>query len=411
VDDAVRRIVRAMIAAGLLDHGGGRRPGPADGAADLAAARRTATEGIVLLANHDLVPLARSLRHVCVIGGEADAGVPAGGGSSHVTPPGGFARQISRPIDVQPPDFATQVFDPPSPLSRIRSKLGAGTVDFDDGSSPERAAALAKRCDAAIVFAQNFAGEGFDLHGLSLPGGQDVLIAAVAAANPRTVVVLETAGAVTMPWLDRAGAVLETWYPGSAGADAIADILFGDAVPSGRLPVTFPAREADLPNPVLPGAGLPRDVPFSVTYPEGADVGYRWFARRGIRPVFPFGFGLSTTRFAYANLRVTGGRTLTAQFDVRNTGTRTGADVPQLYLTSRGGPAVLRLLGWSRPVLQPGATRHVVVHADMRLLADFDTAGRRWVVPKGDVTVGVGRSAGDLELRATVALDGLVLPP
>ncbi len=408
VDDAVRRIVHSMAAAGVLDHPAPPKP---DLAGDLAAARRVAAEGIVLLKNSDLVPLPRSLRRLCVIGGEADAGVPAGGGSSQVTPIGGYARQVARKFVTESPSFSTQVFDPPSPLSRLAAKLPGASVVFSDGRDPVRAGAAARQCEAAIVFAQDFSGEEVDRPTLSLPGGQDALIAAVAAANPRTVVVLETSGAVTMPWLSRAGAVLEAWYPGSGGADAIADVLFGDVAPSGRLPVTFPAREADLPDPALPGASVPRRQMFSVRYPEGADVGYRWFARRGMRPLFPFGFGLSTTRFAFGRVRVAGGRDLRVTFDVRNIGARAGTAVPQLYLTARGDQPMRRLLGWQRVSLGPGEVRRVSIAADPRLLADFDAASDRWRVPGGRIGVAVREDAEDAGLGGSAVMEGRTLRP
>ena len=407
IDDAVRRILRGMFAAGLMDHAV-VQPDPA---ADRHDARQAATEGIVLLANHDLVPLPRSLHRVCVVGGQADAGVAAGGGSSQVTPPGGVARAIAQPMDVQPPSFGTQVFVPPSPLSRIRAMLPDAEIVFDDGRDPARAAGRAKSCDVAIVFATQFAGEAVDVPDLSLPDGQDALIEAVAAANPRTAVVLETAGAVTMPWLAHAGAVLEAWYPGSFGADAIADILFGVLPPSGRLPVTFPKSMADLPNPVLAGANLPKGAAFSVAYPEGADVGYRWFARQKIDPLFPFGFGLSTTRFSYTHLRVQGGRTLTADFDITNTGPRAGSDVPQLYAVAHGAATLRRLLGWSRQTLQAGETRHVTIHVDMRLLADFDEAGHRWKILSGPWKVAIAADSGAYGTVADAVLNAAMITP
>ncbi len=407
VDDAVRRILHSMDAAGLFQ----ARTARDDVAEDVRAARRVATEGVVLLRNQDVLPLPKTLRRVCVIGGQADAGVPAGGGSSQVTPLGGVARRVSHDVAVQPPDFAVQVFDPPSPLARIKAKLPGAEVVFDDGSAPARAAALARGCDAALVFATDFSGEEIDRAGLGLPGGQDRLIASVAAANPRTVVVLETAGAVTMPWLAQTGAVLEAWYGGSGGADAVTDILFGDAAPSGRLPVTFPTSGHNLPNPVLPGAGLPPGKGFVVHYPEGADVGYRWFARRHAAPLFPFGFGLSMTHFSYDNLRVSGGGGLKVAFDVRDDGARDGVAVPQLYLTSRNGAPVRHLLGWRRQVLRRGETRHVEIGVDMRLVADFDAKARRWVVPRGKYSVAVGENAEDAQLRGEADVAALSFAP
>jgi beta-glucosidase len=408
VDDAVLRILRSMAAAGLLDH---KAPPKPDVAGDVQTALQIAASGIVLLKNRDLLPLPRTLRRVCVIGGEADAGVPAGGGSSQVTPIGGFARQLASQSKTDKSLFFTPVFDPPSPLSRIKSKLPGATILFSDGHDPAKSAAIARQCDTAIVFARNFSGEGVDLPNLSLPSGQDALIAAVAAANARTVVVLETSGAVTMPWLSQAAAVLEAWYPGSGGADAIADVLFGDVAPSGRLPVTFPAAEADLPNPALPGATVPPNQPFTVHYPEGADAGYKYFARRGIKPLFPFGFGLSTTRFAISNLRVTGGHDLHVTFDVRNIGPRAGTDVPQLYLTARGDQPTRRLLGWHRTTLQPGETQHVSITADPRLLADFDTKTDTWQVPAARIAVAVQEDANNSGPSGSALMQGRHIKP
>ena len=408
VDDAVRRILRGMFATGAMDH---RAPPARDEAGDLSAARRNAAEGIVMLQNRKLLPLSRDLKRVCVFGGNADAGVPAGGGSSQVLPVGGVARSLAARLDGQPASFDTQIYDPPSPLSRIKAKLPGAQVAFDDGHSPAAAAALAKTCDIALVFAQNFSGETLDLPDLSLPSGQDALVEAVTAANPRSVVVLETAGAVSMPWLNKAGAVLEAWYSGSGGADAIADVLFGDVAPSGRLPVTFPAAEADLPNAILPGRGSPHGRAFSVMYPEGANVGYRWFARHNIKPLFPFGFGLSTTNFFYPDFHATGGQTVNAHFTIRNSGTREAADVPQLYLIARNGQPSLRLLGWARRTLKPGEVQSVDITADPRLLADFDPVARRWVIASGPVRVGLGVNAQDIRMSATVTLVARDLPP
>jgi beta-glucosidase len=281
------------------------------------------------------------------MGVEADAGAPAGGGSSQVQPLGGYARQVATGNKADPPSFAIRAFDPPSPLSRNKARLPNTTIRFDDGRDPARAAAMARGCDATIVFAVDFSGEEIGRRSLTLPGNQDELIAAIAKANRRTIVVLETAGAVTMPWLAATGAVLEAWYPGSGGADAIADILLGEAVPSGRLPVTFPNTEADLPKPVLPGTGLPASTPFTVKYPEGAAAGYKGFADRHITPLFPFGFGLSGTHVAYDNVKAVGGAGMRVAFDIRNDGARDGIAVPQLYLTARNSRAMRRLLGWS----------------------------------------------------------------
>ena len=278
-------------------------------------------------------------------------------------------------------------------------------------ATPARAAAMARGCDATIVFAVDFSGEEIGPRSLTLPGNQDELIAAIAKANRRTIVVLETAGAVTMPWLAATGAVLEAWYPGSGGADAIADILLGEAVPSGRLPVTFPNTEADLPKPVLPGTGLPANTPFTVKYPEGAAAGYKGFADRHITPLFPFGFGLSGTHVAYDNVKAVGGAGMRVAFDIRNDGARDGIAVPQLYLTARNSRALRRLLGWSRQNLKRGTARHVVLHPDPRLLADFDVSGGRWKIPAGIIRLALGQNADDVAMSVDAAMAAESLPP
>ena len=201
--------------------------------------------------------------------------------------------------------------------------------------------------------------------------------------TPKTVVVLETGGPVLMPWLGKVGAVVEAWYPGAKGGDAIADLLFGDVNPSGRLPITFPTSTAQLPRPEIPGFGGPDAAQFDVDYTiEGADVGYRWFARKKQKPLVPFGFGLSYTHFDYANLKVEGGDTLSVGFDVHNAGKVAGADVPQLYLTDAAGKPRMRLIGWQRVSVDPGTSVHVSLKVDPRLLADFDEALHRMLVAR-----------------------------
>jgi beta-glucosidase len=252
---------------------------------------------------------------------------------------------------------------------------------------------------------------------LSLPDGQDSLIAAVAAANPRTVVVLQTGNPVLMPWLGDVGAVAEAWYPGSQGGKAIAAVLFGDVHPSGRLPITFPAALDQLTHPDLPGADLPivndrgDPEPFDVDYRDGSDVGYRGYAARGARPLFPFGHGLSYTRFTYANLAVEGGATASVSFDVANTGPCAGTDTPQVYLTAAPGRTQLRLVGWARVALAPGETRRVTVAADPRLLADWDEAAHTFRIAGGDYRFAVGPDAATVALQGSAQVAGADLGP
>ncbi len=272
-----------------------------------------------------------------------------------------------------------------------------------------------------VVFATQWATEGMDASSLSLPDGQDALIAAVAAANPHTVVVLETGGPVLMPWLDKVGAVVEAWYAGSGGGESIARVLSGEVNPSGRLPITFPAGEAQLPNPELPGlkdapppqqtAGSPPEAPFEMTYPEGSDAGYRWYARTGKTPLFPFGRGLSYSRFRYSGLKVTGGQTLAVSFTVTNTGRRAGADVPQVYLSAAPHRAQQRLIGWSKVDLKPGETRRVTVTADRRLLANWDAAAHGWKLDGGGYRLFVGSDAATPVLKGAGVVQAARLKP
>ena len=410
VSDMVRRILRSMFAVGLFEHPPLKTP--IDYAADAEVARRAAVEGMVLLHNpRGLLPLAKTARHIVVIGAHADAGVLSGGGSSQVasSEPGGRAIPLGGTDG--PPQFREMLFHPSSPLKAVAAKAKDAQVSFDDGRYPARAAAAASRADLAIIFATQWMTEGEDAPDLSLPNGQDALIAAVVVANPNTIVVLETGGPVLMPWLDKTGAVLAAWYPGARGGEAIADVLFGDAEPAGRLPLTFPARNGQNPRPEIPGLTAPAGTSFPVDYVEGADVGYRWFARAGETPLFPFGYGLSYTRFAYSDVKVTGGETLTISVTVANTGTRAGADVPQVYLTSAAGRPLRRLIGWSKLMLKAGEQRTVTVTADPRLIADFDETAQVWRVAGGDYSIAVGASAIDLKLSGGAKVKARTLKP
>src|SRR5690606_6912175 len=256
-------------------------------------------------------------------------------------------------------------------------------IDFDPGYTPAEAALTARRADVVIAFGIRVEGEGFDLPDLSLPWGQDAVIDAVATANPNTIVVLETGNPVSMPWRDKVKAIVQAWYPGQAGARAIAEVLTGEVNPSGHTPITWPESLADTPRPMLAGLGTPWGTPTTIRYDEGAEVGYRWYAQKDVEPLYPFGHGLSYTTFAYGDLEVTGGETITARFTVTNTGERKGAAVPQLYLTSAPDQKRMRLLGFERVELAPGESRAVTLTADPRLLARFDSAANQWRITDG----------------------------
>lgn len=409
VTDMNRRILRSMIANHLFDDP--PKPAQPDLARGAEAARQEAAAGTVLLKNNGVLPLLRGARKIAVIGGYANIGVMSGGGSSQVAPQSGPA--LSIPTTRAADDWQAMVLHPGAPVKAIMARAANGTnVTFDNGHYPAYAAAKAADADVAIVFVTQWTSEGMDVPDLSLPGNQDALVAAVAAANPHTIVVLETGGPVLMPWADKAAAILEAWYPGIRGADAIADILFGDVNPSGRLPITFPAALSQTPRPTLDGQMETDPSRLRVNYDiEGSDVGYRWYARQNLTPLFPFGHGLSYTSFKYDNLRVTGGDTLHVTFRVTNTGSRAGRDTPQVYLTSRAGKHLLRLVGWGNVELPAGTSQDVSVTADTRLLADWDAGRHGWSVPAGQYAVAVSRSATDPQLSDAATMTARMLPP
>ena len=416
LDDMARRILTSIFAHGLTDE-----MSAAD-AVDFAASDRTALaierEGAVLLRNQGLLPLSADARRLVVIGAHADHGVLSGGGSSQVMPRGGIA------LKVEIGRNRAMVFDPGSPLEAIRRRFPHARVDFDDGSSPARAAKAAAGADAVILFVDQWMTEGADAPSLKLPGGQDRLVEAVTRANPRNVVVLETGGPVLMPWLARTAAVLEAWYPGQRGGEAIADILSGAANPSGRLPVTFPVSEDQLPHPKIQGDpnGAPTgpvgrgghyDAVFTAVYDEGATVGYKWFFERAKRPLFPFGFGLSYAKFDLSDLAVkVSGAKVTASAMVHNSSERAGAATPQFYVSGPKGASIsLRLAGWARVDLKPGESREVTVSLDPRLLATFDEAARRWRIRSGAYLLTAGFDSEHGERAASFELQSSSLPP
>jgi beta-glucosidase len=404
LSDMVRRILRSMFAVGI--DRSEESPAP-DLSAHNEIAVRIARQGIVLLSNRGVLPLiAGSSARVAVIGGYAQLGVPAGCGSSAVVPPGGYAAVIPIGGPGIMAGSRNLYLMRSSPLEELRKQFPGAQIEFDPGISPAEAVLTARRADIAIVFAIRVEGEGFDSADLALPSGQDAVIAAVAAANPNTVVVLETGNPVAMPWRDSVGAILQAWYPGQGGAVAIAEVIAGQVNPSGRLPITFPADLGQTPRPELPGLGAPFGTPTAIEYFEGAEVGYRWFASRGHVPMFAFGHGLSYTSFDYRDLEVTGGRTVRAEFSVVNTGDRAGADVPQLYLTAAPDGQRLRLLGFERVELEPGAARRVIIEADPRLLARYDSGVAAWRIELGRYAVAVGASAAAPRLLAQVELVG-----
>jgi beta-glucosidase len=383
IDQMLIRRFSVMIRLGLFDRPITQSPIPAQ--ADGAFARTAAEEGTVLLKNDaGQLPLTASALHsIAVIGPFAGTAMTGGGGSSHVVP----AYTVS-------------------PVDGIRNRVGPGvTVTYNDGHDPAAAAAAARSADVAVVMAGDSETEGQDRPNLALPGNQDQLIESVAAANPHTVVVVKSGGPVLMPWAQQVPAIVEAWYPGEEDGNAVAAVLFGDVNPSGKLPVTFPAAEADTP------AHTPQQYPGvsnTAVYSEGLQVGYRWYQAQDITPLFPFGYGLSYTTFAFSHLTVSpvlapDGH-VTVGADVTNTGARAGADVVQVYVgdPAQAGEPSRQLKAFQKVMLAPGQTQHVTFTLGQRAFSIWDSAAQQWTTVDGRYSVQVGDSSVNLPLQAPV---------
>jgi beta-glucosidase len=404
----VHRILRAEFEAGLVDDP--IRKSVVDVMGGLDTAQRIEEHSIVLLKNKgNILPLDKNaLKSVAIIGDHADMGMISGGGSAQVDPPGAGN-----------PMWLAHVWFPTSPLKNVIAKVPTAKVEYASGKDIDAAVALAKRSDVAIVFVQQWTSEGMDLKNLSLPNDQDKIITAVAAANPKTIVVLETGTAVTMPWVDQVPAIAEAWYSGSRGAEAVANVLFGDVNPSAKLPMTFPKSEADLPHPVVTqppphaqGATPVMKVSdakpsFSMTYDEGLKVGYKWYDAEKKPVLFPFGFGLSYTTFAYSDINVSTGSSTTVTFKISNTGSREGTEIAEVYaaLPASANEPPKRLVGWSRVKLAAGESKVVSVAIDPKYLQIFDEAANGWKLVPGSYTFMAGGSSADLPLSKAVSMN------
>jgi beta-glucosidase len=432
LDDMVRRILRTEFALGIVDDPPrGRVVDPFKGA---ETAQDIAEQSSVLLKNDaNQLPLnAATVRSIAVIGSRADTSVLSGGGSAQVDPPGGGASQFGGPV----------VWFPSSPLKAIRAKAPKAKVEFASGADVAAAAALAKTSDVAIVFVNQPTSEGRDLPTLLLPKDrtpgaspatidQDQLVASVAAANRHTIVVLETGGPAAMPWIDQVTAAIEIWYPGIRGAEALANILFGDVNPCAKLPVTFAKADADLPHPEIPGINLMpqrpqappaappaatgaaaapaappatppqrrQPVAFDIDYTEGLAIGYKWFDAKGKEPLFAFGHGLSYTTFAYSGLKASAG---SVTFTVKNTGKRAGAEIAQVYasLPAAANEPPKRLVAWEKIRLAPGESKTVTVPLEAKFLSVFDEAKDDWAMLPGEYKILVGGSSRSTPLTA-----------
>jgi beta-glucosidase len=421
LEDMDHRILRSMFAAEVIDDPPMPRQvvDPFKGRDD---AQKIAEESIVLLKNSgNVLPLSASVRSIAIIGSHADKGVLSGGGSAQVDPPGGNV------VDPHPGSakWGETVYFPSSPMKYIQTHAANAKVEFNAGTDASAAADFAKSADVAIVFVNQPMYESHDAKTLSLPDNQDALVSAVAAANPHTIVVLETGGPVTMPWADQVQGILAAWYPGIGGGEAIANLLFGDVNPSAKLPVTFAKRDADLPHPEIAGMDLkpiPHEVetnmgghrirhnemqlpPFDVNYTEGAKVGYKWYESQHIQPLFPFGFGLSYTTYEYSELKASeDGREIT--LTVKNTGSRAGAEIAEVYaaLPASAGEGFKRLIAFDRVALAPGEEKTVTMQVDPVMLSVFDVKKDGWDLLPGEYKISAGPSSNETPLTATVRL-------
>ena len=415
IDDHARRVLYAEFLSGIVDDP--PQKSVVDVQKGFEVAERVEENSIVLLKNRQSVlPIVPARVHsIAIIGGHADVGMISGGGSAQVDPPGGNA--------IMPPGkgatkWQEHIWFPTSPLQALRAKLPNTKIDFDPGTDLDSAAKLARGSDLAIVFAYQWESEGMDLPNLSLPDNQDALIERVAAANPHTIVVLESGSAVTMPWIDKVAGIVEAWYAGSSGHKALVNVLVGEVNPSGKLAITFPKSEQDLPHATIPqppphlrgqgSAPVNADAPesnYSVDYDEGAEVGYKWFQAEHETPLFPFGFGLSYTTFSYSGLSVDSAAK-TVRFTVRNTGTRAGTEIAEVYATLPKGSdePFSRLAGFARLTLAPGKSETVTVSIDPRVLQTYDETAARWNLAPGDYGVLVGPSSDNTPLTGSLLI-------
>ena len=403
LDDMVTRVLTSMFRIGLVDH---PPTTPRASVSSTAVATRVAQAGAVLLRNTGVLPIASTAKQIAVIGDAASSGgakqAAQGYGSAHV------------------PQFAYH--DTSAPLDAITARAArqGATVSYTPSGSLPQAVLRAALADVAVVFVNDVNNEGRDRPDLTPHSGtcsltgtsdctysstdQDQLVSAVAAVNPRTVVVVQSGGPVEMPWASKVAAVVEDWFPGQVDGTALAPLLWGDVNFSGKLPVTFPVALADGPltSPSqYPGVADSRGVPHAV-YSEGLLIGYRWYDAKGVAPLYPFGFGLSYTTFGYGRLRlVPGSSGVTAQVTVRNTGSRAGAEVVQVYVSAptAAGEPPKSLAGFAKVSLRPGESRTVSVVLPPRAFQVWSASRHAWTTVHGTWTVRAGGSSAALPLR------------
>lgn len=412
LDDMVVRKLRILLRHGIVANPP-RPDGVLDSAAGHALARKVAEQSMVLLKNDKAtLPLdPKRIRSIAVIGGHADAGVLSGGGSGGAgvimtgsSWPDNAVPCLDKALGLAEPMFsACATWFKSSPLAALRARAPGLKISYLDGLDAKAAADAAAAADVTLVFASQWVSEGMDLKSLALPNpatdranqayDQEALIRAVAARARRTVVVLENGTAVAMPWLDQVSAVLAAWYPGMEGGPALARVLFGDVNPSGRLPLSFPKSDADLPQKTISAEQT------DVVYSERLKIGYRWYDAQNIAPQFPFGHGLSYTRFSYSGLhrRIAADGSVKLSFALKNTGKRRGAEVIQVYasLPESAGEPPQRLVAWKKVELGAGQSTRVEISIPRERLAIWNTQKHGWEVVAGSYRLRIARSSRD----------------
>jgi len=385
IDEKLVRRFSTMIEFGLFAPQ--PKPAPIPAFEHGAIARTLAEQSMVLLKNDgNLLPIDRkTVKSIALIGPYAVRAETGGGGSSHVIPL----------YTITPDNGLHAALDSYTRLSVL------------DGSDVDAAVIAAKRAEIAIVMVGDQDSEGHD-QSLELPESQNDLIEAVAKANPKTIVVLKSGSAILMPWLNDVAAVLEAWYPGEEDGNAVAAVLLGDVNPSGKLPLSFP-RSVDQTL-----AAHPEQYPGvdgTVHYTEDLDVGYRGYAASNTVPLFPFGFGLSYTRFSFAGIKVSqqpGSANATVSFTVSNTGQRDGAEVAQLYLgfpqIAEGNEPPIQLKGFRKIELKAGESKPVQLKLDARAFSYWSEKSQAWQIAPGEFQILVGDSSADTPLKASVTI-------
>lgn len=355
-------------------------------------AQKIAESGIVLLKNDGILPLKKDIKKILIIGGHADQGVLSGAGASQVIPEGSFLLKTKQ---------GTQVFHKTSIVDALRKELPSASIIFESGDNFDKIRNT--DADSIIIVANQWGRETKDHLSLSLPDKQDVLISSVAAIHDNVIVLLQTGGPVYMPWRDSVKGILEAWYSGTGGASAIANIIVGNVNPSGKLPVSFPLDSSDLPHPIIrewstttSSPRLPKKGFFDINYNiEGSNVGYKWFYKNNLKMLYPFGYGLSYTKFDYANFTLTqeGEKIITLSADIKNVGGNFGVDTAQVYMY--GPDNSVRLVSWSNTSLAEGKTKKVTFKIDPRLLSTYDVKNKEWVMNSGEYTFCLAKFFGD----------------